>query len=430
MLFYRSKNSTLVQPLYQVVFDKAMCALIFIFPLCIGSIKSWASGGYFLLVLLALFSLWRAREVSQSYRHELLLPIIFFFIALLLSLVNAEDWYRAFKWSGKLAFFLFLIPTVLGLKRLSVNLLRPLGLGLLLAGFIVGGVAGYAQIILHRGRAIGQYNPIIFGDLAMLVAILVICVGLSGMYQRWLLWLMPLSAVCALYAAVASATRGALVTVPIVLMLHLFLVLKNRYGQGKERRRGGIVAGILFLSVMLSPLVFQDKIGFQVDRTSRSVLAFIGGEKFQSPTAIRLLLWDISFEIWQEHPLLGTGMGDFIVDQERMMNEKRTTLKKKQPHAHSIYFNFLSRTGLLGLVTMIAALLVLPFRIFYRSLSHAKTAEERFACLGGMSLIICYAAFGLTEAVFSRSAFIASFAFFLAVFLAAIRCHHQLEPKQ
>ena len=78
---------------------------------------------------------------------------------------------------------------------------------------------------------------------------------------------------------------------------------------------------------------------------------------------------------------------------------------------------------------LVAALLVLPFRIFYRALFCALSPEEVFACLGGMSLIVCYAVFGLTEAVFSRSAFVASFAFFMSVFLSAIDGRTQLESQ-
>ena len=427
-MFSNFANFMSAQSRYQSRLVVLLRVLFFVFPLFIGTVGSWASGGYLLLVVFALISIRCVCEDPVVRRHDLQFPILLFFIALLLSFLNCEDWSWAVKWLGKLLALLFLVPTVMGLRRLSGGFMRPLGLGVLSAGFVVGGVALYAQVVLHSGRQIGYYNPIIFGDLAILIGVLVVCLSLSGIYQRWLLWLMPFSAVSALYAAVVSMTRGSWLAVPMIIFLLLFLLMKGGlFKDPRSRGRGFCGAVIILIFVLLSPGVFPGTIGTQIKRTYTGIVDFNPNEQKDTSIGIRLLLWDISIDIWKKKPFLGTGMGDFILEQELAMKQQRTALKDTFRHAHSIYFGFLSQTGLFGFVTMTTALLILPFRIFYRALFYVQTAEERFACLGGMALIVCYAVFGLTEAVFSRSAFVASFAFFLATFLSAISDRPRLE---
>ena len=428
-MIHQPNDSLPIRSAHRNVLIVAVQCLIFLFPIGMGGVKSWASGGYLLTILLSLVAIWCADKGSVG-RSELLWPLFFFYVALLLSLVNVEEWYISFKWMGKLIYFLFMIPVVLGLSRFSTAFVRPLSLGLLFAGFTSGGIAFYAQEVMHGGRKIGTQNPIIFGDLAMLIAVLIVCAGLAGIYQRWCFWLMPFSAGSAVYAAVASMTRGCWLVVPVIIVFLLFLFLKGDLLKGSFRRRWVVGIAVMFLVLMLlSPLVFSEKLGSQVTRTYNSLIDFSRNENLNTSTGVRLLLWNISLKVWREHPFLGTGMGDFVIEQERMIEEKQTPLQKPFPHAHNIYLDFLSRTGLFGFVAMVAALLVLPFRIFYRSLFRAQNSEEIFACLGGMMLIICYSVFGLTEAVFSRSPFIASFAFFMSVFLSAINGCVQLESK-
>lgn len=128
-------------------------------------------------------------------------------------------------------------------------------------------------------------------------------------------------------------------------------------------------------------------------------------------------MWGIAFEMFQENPVLGSGVADFQHDAADMMEEGTTDLNRAHPHAHSIFFEFLGTTGLTGLTAMIIAVLFLPFRYFYRKW-RLSTGENRRSAVCGMILIFSFFVFGLTESWLSRSPFVSVYVVGLFAFFS------------
>jgi O-antigen ligase len=59
----------------------------------------------------------------------------------------------------------------------------------------------------------------------------------------------------------------------------------------------------------------------------------------------RLVLWDISWELFREHPVFGVGMGDFSIEAERIIRERKI---KTKVDSHNIYLQILATRGLFG----------------------------------------------------------------------------------
>jgi O-antigen ligase len=144
-------------------------------------------------------------------------------------------------------------------------------------------------------------------------------------------------------ALLINLTRGAwlalaagVLTVPLVL-----------------RRRLVFFAGIGLLGVVC--------VGAFQNQTLRARAATIV-QSLRSPTdanvATRLVLWDVSWEMFKQHPWLGVGMGDFSIEAEKLLRDRHvlTTVD-----AHNVYLQRLTTRGLVGFI---------PFILFWIALFH------------------------------------------------------------
>lgn len=79
----------------------------------------------------------------------------------------------------------------------------------------------------------------------------------------------------------------------------------------------------------------------------------------------RFVLWDVSWELFKRHPILGVGMGDFSTEAEKLVAGRHT---ETLTDAHNVYLQVLTTRGLVGF---------LPFVYFWfillRSLWRAKS---------------------------------------------------------
>lgn len=389
--------------------------LIFLFPVGMAIIRSWASSFFLVLLLLCLFIIWKDRQTQHEGSRLLLWAMGLFLAVAALSLVNADDMHQSVKRLGKLSAFLLFIPLYLGSVRLKRDLSRPLLLGSMVASLVMAATAFYTFEILDYPRAKGAYHPIIFGDLSMLCALFGVSAMVTGVVGgRWR-YLLPVCIVAALYASILSGTRGALVALPLTGILFLWL-----YRRRLKRKKAIVIFVAVSVLFLASPFLFPDTIGAQVKRTYNSCVEFVEGQNRNSSLGQRFLMWNIAIDMWKESPILGSGLGDFRHDALEQMALGKTALSTDHGHAHNIIFEYLGATGLLGTLAMIIALFVLPFREFYRHWNRVIDTSEAFVPLAGMTLLAAFFAFGLSEGWLARSAFIKSYVVCLVVFLSAL----------
>jgi O-antigen ligase len=392
-------------------------ALVFLFPIGMASVRHWTSNSFYLFVFFSLIGLvgsgqwWRG---AQGRERWILLAFVGFVGTALLSLVNADDLTQGVRRMEKMVAFLLFVPIYLGVRRLRVNLLPPLLYGVLLAGPVMAGVGAYSVFILDKPRAMGSYHPIIFGDLAMLLALVGAATWVFWVARgKWLRILFPISIACALYASMLSGTRGAWLALPPAVAVLLFFF---RYHFPCRRRLFSVaIAGAILLAI--SPIVFPDTIGHGLGRIVHSLESFEQGKNRNSSEGQRLLMWVLAMEVWRQNPLIGTGLGDFEHEVAVRMEAGQTELKTVRGHAHNIYFESLAVTGLLGLCSMVLAIFILPFCAFY-AYRHEPGAEV--AAIGGIIVLVSFAVFGLTEGWLTRSVLVRSYLVFLLVFLTAL----------
>jgi len=390
-----------------------ICLFVFLFPLGMGTVRHWSAGIFLASFVLSFFVIGLKWRCDDPKVRQLFCLFLLLFAVSLLSLINAEDISAGGRRLEKLLFLFYSIPLYLSIKRLKIDLNYPLMLGLTVAGPILLFIAAYSVNLQGLYRAKGFYSAIIFGDMAMLVSLLMFAALCSGSLSGWYKYFGILSFSCGLYASILSGSRGAWIAFPVVVLFLLWMARKQLYSRKKY-----IVIVILMVLVVIVPN--YERIESGLNRNEINLDSYMSGGKFIDTGSVRLMLWQQSIDIWKKHPLIGVGIGDLRIRINENIELGRTNLLRSYGHAHNIFFDTLATTGVFGLVTLVVALFVLPFRLFFSSARSMFPASSNFTSLAGLTLILSFAIFGLTEGWLARSNMLTSYLFLLIVLLSGI----------
>lgn len=374
---------------------------------------------YSLGALASLPGRWRVLEPDE---RAVLLGLLVLFLAPLASLVNADDLDSFLKTYERFARFLLIIPVYLMVRGLRLDLWPFLVAGCVLAGPVMAVVAWHDVEILRYPRALGAYHPIVFGDIAVLVSLFLL-VWLAA--TRWSLWhaLLVGSLPAALYAAVLTQTRGAWVTLALCLPI-VAVAGVSRRGQ----RIAPVALAALLLSVALVWMAWPT-LKHKYDDTLRNYQRWSEGEIAMNSLGNRIEMWKLSLDLWREHPVAGTGAGDFKSHIIEARKDDGAEFILDFDHAHSIYLHYLATTGLIGFIAMLFGLIILPIRFFIRAIGPPGSGAGEPQAWAGVVLVTAFALFGLTETWTVRSPLISLFAILLPVLMASAAGRRPLEDR-
>jgi O-antigen ligase len=299
-----------------------------------------------------------------SWRSGPLLPAMgLLMAAMLISVFKAENGLQSLKeiakWCEFIAVYWLALNQFRGQRRKLAICLCALVLAALAETAI-----GAAQVVLRLGppefliggvilRAygtFGQPNP--FAGYLNVTLPIVLGIGLFAR-QRALKLLALLSALAIATVMVTTLSRGAWLGFAVALVV---------MGIYSSRKLAVFIwLGLLALAVIILAAVFG-VIPFGI---SERVLAAFGlaGVSLDSVTAEnfsavqRLAFWQAGYNMWNNNPLLGVGIGNYIEAYPKYAAQGWETVLG---HAHDYYLNAAAETGVVGL----AAYLVLLFNAF------------------------------------------------------------------
>jgi len=381
-----------------------------------------------LLALAGLYFIFIRRHISAQAGHDEKLfyfSIGIFFLVTLLITINAGFVYKSI---GKYLHILLIIPVYIYLRYTGVKLFY-LWYGLVTGSIAAAGVAIYDISIINLGRATGLTHPIIFGDLALVMG----CMSMAGMgwFKRRASWHMIfpfLALLCGVLASVLSQSRGGWIAVPFLVVIFFWYINSSFSFRSK-------IAVVILIIVALGALYVMPQTGvsFQIDRTIKSLQQYSGsditsvGRSSSSSVGTRLEMWQASWKMFLDNPLLGVGWGHYQEQAQLQVDQGlRNSSAASYDHPHNQFISALANGGSLGfIVTMM--LFLMPAWLFVKYIKQGKTEDIKRLALAGLILIVAYMAFGLSEPMLDRSRSVNFFAFYLAIFMAAI--HGQLRQK-
>jgi O-antigen ligase len=251
---------------------------------------------------------------------------------------------------------------------------------------------------LHLERPGGFINPITFGDLAMVLALLALAGAIDMRERPRDALLAGAGALAGLAASVLTGTRGGWMALVMAV-----LVLGRRMVRIDSRRvRALLAAGV----AVLAAAWFVPALGVQArfaEGVHDAETWYEGGPVFTN-VGIRLELWKGAIMLIREHPLFGM---DFDACRARLAEygrEGRFDARVLElPHLHNDGLQVLATGGVVGFVIW-AATLAAPLRFFLRQLGqdreHAVRMPQFAVALGGALVVLGYIGFGLTEVIF------------------------------
>jgi len=405
---------------------RVFTVLLFAFPVFLGTVKSWHSALFLLMVLFGLFHVGQTWADWDRKTKIFFLSVACFLLFASLSLVNSADLHQGWKRLGKLSYLLGMFVLIFATFKHKIDLSRIYTKGIVWGGFCLGAVAVYQVLVLSKTRAQGITHPIVFGDVAMLFAMLLLVYLIFRPAEESVVW-PALSLAAALVASLLSMSRGGWAVVPLLGVVAPFFL-----GKHLLQRRFLAVAGVTLVLALILSVSYGEAIYQRLDQSYANVVSFVEGENLNSSIGQRFLMWDIALEMFEENPLLGSGLGDFRHDSVAMMDAGTTLLQEEHGHAHSIYFEMLGTAGALGLLSMMLALIFVPLGCFFSFWRSAGNADQRRIAFSGLVAVFCFAVFGLSESWLSRSPFVVLYCVTVFVFYSAAYSQHeecQAEPS-
>ena len=375
---------------------------VFLFPILIATVHHGGGTLYVLLFLFGLLFGWPAWRPLEAWEKRVLIGFSVFFVLVSLSLVNTQDIASGMKKVERYIHFPLLIPMYLLHKKYRVETGKAFLFGLFVAAMVMFGQALYQTSVLGLSRAVGAYNPLILGDVSMLVLVILVCALLTVSKNRRHHLLGVVGIGLALSTSVMAEARGGWILVPVAAVWFVWI---------KRKSMGTVplISIVVIASLLIWSALSFDRVKNGVDRTVRQLQQYSQDSTKTNSVGARLEMWRDSITIWKSHPLIGTGIGDYKNDRVQLFKEGRSHLGRPFGHAHSIYFDLLATTGITGVVGMIVFVLLMPFMMFY---SHWKDEDNpwlQFYALAGMTTIISFAVFGLTEGWFARNPFVRTY---------------------
>jgi O-antigen ligase len=231
---------------------------------------------------------------------------------------------------------------------------------------------------------------------------------------RWRRWLYGLGALPVLVALVLTFSRGAwLLGVPAGLLALAWL----RGG----RMRTVVLVLLVIALLALIPLARTPRFAGLLDPTSGT-------------TFLRISLWQASWDMARDHPLLGVGLDNFLY-YYRDYIQPGAEVDRYLSHPHNIALDFWLRLGVGGLALLVALLLA-GLRGLRRALRRGAGADsapcpvadpqERAALWGLAAGLAATLAHGLIDASF----FVIELACWFLVALAWITSRAELPPPE
>jgi len=352
---------------------------------------------FFRIMVEVLFFLWIFGAVFDKNLRPRKSPVLLAFSAtlfiLFLATIFGENPFRSF-WSnyermegfvGYLHLFAyFLILTSVLRKKRDFKILFGAMLAVSAIVTFYGFLQYFGKLAIHQGNVRLDAT---FGNAGYLAIFLVFHLFLTALFFYWFKnkWLrigLVLLFALELVVLFFTATRGAILG--FVAGLFLFAVLMAIFSVEKKTRL--LFASLLFLVILSVGLFVALKDQSFIKKNP--VLGRFSSISFsETTTESRLTIWGMSWQGFQEHPVLGWGQENYNLVFNKYFEPK---LYKQEPwfdRAHNVFFDWLISAGALGFLAYMSIFVSVLFMLWR---GYKKRVFSLFESAGTTSVLAAY----------------------------------------
>jgi O-antigen ligase len=375
-----------------------------------------AAAGFVLLALPA-----TRRRLGVLGREE---KLLFFAFGLFFAVAAVSFLLRGFhapgvSMLGRYARFLMVVPIFFLVRFAAPG--RGLVFGALFAGAALAGGLSAMEIVRFDGEgplhvAGGTRHHILFGCGSVVIAFGSLA-AMGWLRRRHvLLAAIPIAFLgLGLLGAVASGSRGAWAAVPVLLLLFA-LTPAPLFGR---LLRGGLLGGALCLG-LIAWAVPGTGVSARIDRALEDVREYREGGRRTTSVGSRFEMWRASVVLFGERPVFGVGIGGYAEATEALLDDHGIeAIAARWNNPHNEYLSILVTRGLIGLGALLLFFGV-PAMLFGRA-SRSGSAEVQAFGFAGLSVVVAYSVFGLSESIFERNFPITLYTVFVASMWAMVR---------
>jgi len=349
----------------------------------------------------------RPRDAAVPFhRDPLLLAAVVLVVSAIPSVLMSENYSRAMTdwasyWELLILFLVARNAIALGMRERLFGAVVVAGALSAIVGIVqrAGGLdAGFIHIGAQYRVSSTLYTMTFAGILYQLIVMNLSVLFVRGM-RIWPRVLLAAATGLEFVALLFTMTRGAWLAL-VAGLVALALMVRGRVALAM----GGVLVVALVGVSLISSNVQQ---GRSVPELLRSGL--------DRDAATRVVLWDIAWDLFREHPWLGVGMGDYTTEANELLQGRQVTTTVD---SHNMYLQILATRGLVGFVPFLAFWVVL-FRLLF-GLRHRlpKGSLDRQYATGAIAAAVAVLVGGLTELNLDDGEVLMAFTFLLGIGLA------------
>ncbi len=332
-----------------------------------------------LLVPLALYHLWRTPPDWRGIWH--IAPGVFgwlglFVLSAFLSAVTAPELQKGMSMFGNdyiyrmlpAGIVLFWVKDKRQLKILVICMVLSISLNNL------WGIGQWLRTPFDVGMRF--HGPISFMAQGAMLSALIPLLSLATVRYMGGRWypVLPILLAVAVVALLLNGARGAWLATFATMIVTMALAVRNR-----KRYLAGLAASLLLLGAVFTQCV-----------PLQARLATLAQPTYQSNSE-RLLMWRSAFQMFQDHPLLGVGLGHYekAYQTQYILPEAK---ERTQWHAHNNVMQMLGERGALGAFTFCGMWL---YFMFFSLRGWRQTQEDSY--LAFFTIVLGVMLQGLTD---------------------------------
>ncbi|GAB4173971.1 MAG: hypothetical protein Kow0020_09340 [Wenzhouxiangellaceae bacterium] len=326
--------------------------------------------------------------------------------------------------AGRILRLLLIVPLTLLLARVegldrawwTGLTIGSIGAGLYAIGYALGEQSGeWAE------RVGGSTNPIYFGGLSYAFALMLLPRAADRRLGRWARVAAGAGVGLGLAASALSGSRGALLTLPPLLVIYVLFMAPSVHGLRRLAAPAAVLALVVGLSFAPGVPFGERLMDAWASMHSRDAVLDL-----EDTLAVRWALWKVSAAAIVEHPWLGGGPGLFrtALEQAVAAGQAEPVLLRYH-HPHNQYLSALLLAGPVGLLALLA-LFSVPLLQTWRAMLAASEYRGRHLAWSALTGVLVMLALAVGESIFQRNAGVVWFAILVATGLAVARpaLHH------
>lgn len=284
----------------------------------------------------------------------------------------------------------FIIPLCIRDCQVLIKMLIAFMGAIAVDSLVAGGQSLFWD--MYRPNGFGGAPLLLAAFLCYCVPILTILV-LDKRFDGWLSKSALLILICCLLALIVGNSRGAWLTLGIILPLISWTYIKNNK---KYICIAGLICCLLGSLFALNPSYQNRLISITNTTTDRS-------------NADRILVWRSATHMIEDHPLTGVGpkkFKPFYDEQYRLPQVTQDML-----HSHNIFIEHTAEYGVIGLGGLLYFFFYLLKRSYYGLKKKNPYARMQLGSILGLLL------FGMIDCMLNFSLIVRSFSFLLAILI-------------